>query len=76
MRSEFNEPLMTGISLGQQHRISHTDTPQQTARYTYDMLMSLKRLAELNKQERLAALIGQAAAEAERVIDNEKSGEK
>jgi hypothetical protein len=37
--------------------------------------MSFKRLAELNKQERPAALIGPAATEAEGVIGNEKSRE-
>jgi hypothetical protein len=40
------------------------------------MLMSLKRLADLNKQERLAALIGQAAAEKEHVIGNDGNREK
>lgn len=76
MCSEFNEFVMTGASLGQKHHISRTPTPQQTVRYTHDTLMSLKGLAELNKQERLAALIGQAAAEVESVMGNEKSREK
>ncbi|MGQ0742047.1 MAG: hypothetical protein ACT4OG_07100 [Alphaproteobacteria bacterium] len=40
---------------------------EQTARYTLDMLISLKRLAEINRQTRLALLIEQAAEEADTI---------
>ena len=56
---------MSGASLRSKPRAQRTPNPQQTALYTYDMLVSLKRLAELNKQARLAALIEQAADEAQ-----------
>ncbi len=51
-------------------------SPQETACYTYDMLVSLKRLAELSKQPRLAALLEAAATEAQTVLRNDKGGEK
>jgi hypothetical protein len=47
-------------------------SPEQTALYTYDMLTSLKRLADLNKQSRLALLIEQAAEEAQSLCRTKK----
>ena len=41
---------------------------RQTALYTRDMLRSLKKLAAINRQEELAALIEAAAAEAENLV--------
>lgn len=53
-----------------------TASPSQTALYTYDMLVSLKRLADANKQTELAALIGAAAAEAHAIVRAEKRAKK
>jgi hypothetical protein len=39
-------------------------TPEQTAEYTYDMLLALKELASVRGQETLVALLSAAAAEA------------
>lgn len=39
-------------------------TPQQSAEYTYEMLMALKDLASDRGQETLVALLAAAAAEA------------
>lgn len=39
-------------------------TPQQTAQYTYDMLMSLKEIASGRGQETLVVLLAAAAEEA------------
>jgi hypothetical protein len=39
-------------------------TPQQSAEYTYDMLVALKKLASDRGQETLVALLSAAAAEA------------
>ena len=49
-----------------------TPTAEQSALYTYDMLISLKRLAEDSKQARLAMLIDQAADEAQAVCRSKK----
>ncbi len=67
---------MPGISLRQKTRAPRNASPHDTALYTYDMLISLKRLAELNKQARLAALIEIAATEAQTVTGARKSEEK
>jgi hypothetical protein len=42
-----------------------TLTPAQSAVYTYDMLISLKKIAALHKESELMRLIDAAAAEAE-----------
>jgi hypothetical protein len=42
-----------------------TLTPAQSAVYTYDMLISLKKIAALHKEAELMRLIDAAAAEAE-----------
>ena len=73
---EFNEFAMSGASLRSKPPAFRTASPKQTALYTYDMLMSLKRLAELNKQERLAALIEEAADEAQNISHAKPSSEK
>ena len=62
---------MSGTSL-KRPRGQRSATAEQTALYTYDMLMSLKRLAEHNKQARLALLIEQAANEAQSVCRSKK----
>ena len=43
---------------------SRIPTARESAIYTYDMLVSLKRMAEAQKLSRLASLIEAAAAEA------------
>jgi hypothetical protein len=40
-------------------------TPAQSAVYTYDMLISLKKIAALHQESELISLINAAAAEAE-----------
>jgi len=40
-------------------------TPAQSAHYTYEMLVSLRKLAAVHKQVQLAHLIEDAAAEAQ-----------
>lgn len=67
---------MPGAPLRQRTRLPRTPSPLETALYTYDMLKSLKRLAELNKQARLAYLIEAAAAEAQSAVEAHKTGEE
>lgn len=67
---------MPGASLRSKPRALRAPNPKQTALYTYDMLLSLKRLAELNKQARLAALIEQAADEAQNISHAKPPPEK
>jgi len=55
---------MTGASLKKTGGI-RAASPEQTAVYIHDMLVSLQRLAEAGKHSRLALLIQQAAGEAE-----------
>jgi hypothetical protein len=45
-------------------RLFTPPTDEQTADYTYDMLMALKELASQRGQETLAVLLAAAAAEA------------
>lgn len=44
---------------------------RESALYTYDMLISLKRMAETQKQARLASLIEAAAVEAKALSSRE-----
>ena len=44
---------------------SFAPTPSQSALYTYDMLLSLKKLAGIHRQMELAEAIEAAAIEAE-----------
>jgi hypothetical protein len=67
---------MPGASLRLRSRGSRSASPQQIAVYTYDMLISLKRLAVQNKQARLAALIKAAADEAQALVQSKKSDGK
>jgi hypothetical protein len=43
-------------------------TPSDSALYTYDMLVSLKKLAAIHRQMELATLIEAAALEAESLV--------
>jgi hypothetical protein len=47
--------------------------PGESALYTYDMLISLRRIAELQNQTRLVQLIEAAAAEAKTISRTEKA---
>ena len=57
---------MTGASLKKASG-TRAASPEQTAFYIFDMLASLKRLAEADKHSRLAMLIQEAADEAEAI---------
>jgi hypothetical protein len=46
-------------------------SPRESALYTHDMLNSLMRMAEAQKQERLASLIRTAANEAKALASRE-----
>ena len=60
-------------------RSKHTDphpttpTPAQSALYTYDMLVSLKKLAAIHRQMELAQAIEAAALEAESLMGKESA---
>jgi hypothetical protein len=54
---------------------SHTTpTPAEAADYTYDLLISLRKLAVNNNQTRLARLIEAAAMEAQFLTGQEPGG--
>jgi hypothetical protein len=48
-------------------------TPRESALYTYDMLVSLEKLAVGQKQAHLAALLQRAAAEARAIADGSET---